>query len=252
MLKTRVIPCLLLKGESLVKSIQFKSYQYIGDAINTVRIFNQMQVDELIFLDIMATKEKRSPSLALLRNLADECFMPFTYGGGVTSCDQIRDILAIGVEKVSLNSKAFENPGFVKEASRYFGSQSIVVSIDVGKTFWGQYRVVLRGSEVTGVHPVVFARQMEEMGAGEILLTSIRQEGTWDGYDLPLLAEISSAVRVPVVAHGGAGSTEDFRKGVAQGKASAVAAGSLFLFQGKGLGILINYPDRDELQSVLG
>ena len=246
------MPCLLLKGESLVKTVKFRNPSYIGDAINTVRIFNQKEVDELIFLDIEATKEKRLPQFKFLEKLTSECFMPFTYGGGVRRLEDIKTILNLGVEKVCLNTYAVENPHFVKEASDMFGSQSIIISIDVKKSVIGRYEVVTNcGMRPTKIDPLDFAIKMQQMGAGEILLTSIDRDGTWEGYDTDILKRVTQAVGIPVIACGGAGKIEDLEIAVKLGLASAVALGSRVVYQGKGMGVLINFFPRQELERFL-
>jgi len=239
-----------LKGEALVKGIQFKNHRYVGDPLNAVHIFNAMEVDELILLDVGATSEKRKPNFKLIENIAGECFMPLAYGGGVWELDDVRKIFEIGVEKVVINSYAFENPEFIREAAKKFGSQSLIVSIDVKKNARGKYEVfVLSGKRGTGTDPVSYAQKMESMGAGEILLSSIDRDGTWKGYDTSLIRHVAEAVKIPVVACGGAGKMEDFSQAVKNG-ASAVAAGSLFVYQGKNRGVLINFPTKMELQGI--
>lgn len=253
MLRTRVIPCLLLRNRGLVKTVRFRNPSYIGDPINTVRIYNEKEVDELIFLDITATVEGKKPQLEFLYQIATECFMPFTYGGGVRSLDEMAAIYKLGAEKVALCTAAFEDPSLVERAAARFGRQAVVVAIDVKKQrFFGRgYSVFTRGGRTdTKVDPVTYARRIEELGAGEILLTSIDREGTMNGYDLDLIGLVASAVTIPVVANGGAGAIEDFRKAVTAG-ASALAAGSLVVFQGKNRAVLINFPSREELRAVL-
>jgi imidazole glycerol-phosphate synthase subunit HisF len=252
LLRARVMPCLLLKDWALVKTVRFKETSYIGDPVNAIRIYNEKEVDELILLDIMATREGRPPLFELLRDVASECFMPLCYGGGVRSLEDLKRLFGIGIEKVSVNSFAEESPGFIREASAAFGSQSIVVSIDVQKTFLGRYAVCSRGGQkMTKADPVDFARKMEAAGAGELLVTSIDRDGTWEGYDLDLLKRITSAVTIPVIACGGAGRVSHFGEAVARGGASAVAAGSMVVYQKKGMGVLINFPTREELEKEL-
>lgn len=253
MLKARVIPCLLLKNKGLVKTVQFKEPRYVGDPINAVWIFNQKEVDELIFLDIMATKESNKPSIELISKISDECFMPLTVGGGIRSVEDIKELLNAGAEKVSINTYAVENPSFIKEASDVFGSQSIVVSIDAKRHKKGLYEVFThRGTRPAGIDPVSLAVQMEGMGAGEILINSIDREGTMEGYDIQLIREVSDAVNIPVIACGGAGKLEDFADAINVGHASAVAAGSFFVFHGRRRAVLINFPTREELEPLLG
>lgn len=250
-MRPRVIVCLLLKGEGLVKGVNFSNHRYIGDPLNAVHIFNTKRVDELVFLDISATSEGRTISLDVVEEIADECYMPFAVGGGITTTKQIRDLLYVGVEKVCINTAAFNNPRLVKEASNMFGSQSIMVSVDVKKRFFGGYEVVVEsGGRGTGRDPVEYAMEVEGHGVGEILLTSVEKEGSMGGYDLNLTRQVSDSVNVPVIASGGAGSLQDFSKAVSEGHASAVAAGSLFVFHGPRRAVLINFPLQDELDAL--
>jgi cyclase len=252
MLKTRVIPCLLLKNLGLVKTIKFKDPTYVGDPINAVRIFNEKEVDELVFLDISATPQSRSPNFKLLADIASEAFMPFGYGGGVKDLGMIGALFNTGIEKVIINSHAAENPSLIREAARIYGSQSIVVSVDVKKSFLGGYSAFIHGgTRNTKRDPARYAKEMENLGAGEIFLNSIDRDGTMQGYDLELIKMVSRAVSIPVIACGGAGSVEDFASAVRKGEASAVSAGSMFVFQGKHRAVLITYPDIVELDKVL-
>ncbi len=253
MLQHRVIPCLLLNNAGLVKTRKFKKPVYVGDPINAIRIFNEKEVDELVLLDITASLENRGPNYELLRELASECFMPLAYGGGVTSIDQIRTLLRLGVEKVILNTALNRHPDFVREAVATFGSQAITASIDVRrKLFGGREVMLLSGTESTGLDPVAAARKAEELGVGEILLTAIDVEGSMEGYDIGLLSEVSRSVSVPVIASGGAGCLEDFVSAVRDGHASAVSAGSFFVFYGRHRAVLITYPEYKELCSLFG
>lgn len=252
MLKARVTPCLLLKNRGLVKTIKFKDPKYIGDPINAVKIFNEKEVDELILLDITATTEKKGLQIRLISEIASECFMPLCYGGGICSIDDIREIFKLGIEKVSINTCAVENPLFIKSAADAFGSQSIVVSIDVKKDLFGKYEIFTQsGKKNTKLDPIKFIKQMENMGAGEILINSIDREGTMQGYDIDLIKKVAESVSIPVIVCGGAGKIEDFEEAVKKGGASAVAAGSLFVFYGPNRAILINFPTRQELKTVL-
>ena len=253
MLKTRVIPCLLLQGRGLVKTIAFRRPRYVGDPINAVRIFNEKEVDEIIVLDIGATVEGKPPQTRLISEIASECFMPLAYGGGIRTVDQIREIFSLGVEKVVINSEASANPSFVRQAAEAFGSQSIIVSIDVKQTLFGSYEVRTHGGRKrTGRDPTTFAMEMADMGAGEIFLNSIDRDGTMGGYDIGLVRKVTGAVSIPVIACGGAGGIADFAAAVSQGGASAVAAGSLFVFHGKHRAVLISYPSIAELEQALG
>lgn len=252
MLKTRVIPCLLLKNEGLVKTVKFKNPKYVGDPLNAVKIFNEKEVDELIFLDIGATIENRKPPVKLISQIATECFMPFCYGGGVSSVEDIAELFKLGVEKVAINTQAVENPSLIKRAADLFGSQSIVVSIDVKKNLFGKYRVFTHGGKKgSKLDPVEFAVQMQEIGAGELLVNSIDRDGTMTGYDLTLIKKVSEAVTVPVIACGGASDLDDFADAVKKGGASAVSAGSMFVFQGQYRSVLITYPAINELERKL-
>jgi len=252
MLMTRVMPCLLLKNGSLVKTVKFKDPGYIGDPINAIRIYNEKEVDELIFLDITATTEHRPPPFKVLSEIASECFMPVTYGGGVRDIEDIRKILSLGIEKVAINSYAVENPEFVRAAADKYGSSTIVVSIDARRKMGNRYEVHTQGGrKATGVDPIKFAIKMGQMGAGEILLTSIDRDGTQEGYDIELIKNVTRAVGVPVIACGGAGKIEDFRTVVKEGGASACAAGSMVVYFGRNRAVLINFPTRSELERVL-
>ncbi len=252
MLMTRVMPCLLLKNGSLVKTVKFKDPGYIGDPINAIRIFNEKEVDELIFLDISATVEKRQPPFKVLSEIASECFMPVTYGGGVRDVETIRQILGLGIEKVAINSHAVENPDFVQAAAEKFGSSTIVVSMDVRRKMFGKYEVAIHGGRKgTGRDPVEFASAMEKLGAGEILLTAMDRDGTQEGYDIELIKSVTSAVGIPVIACGGAGKIEDFRLAVKEGGASACAAGSMVVYFGRNRAVLITFPEREKLEAIL-
>ena len=251
MLKTRVIPSLLLKGRGLVKGQQFKNHRYVGDPINAVQIFNKKLVDELLFLDISATSQECGPNYELLKDIASEAFMPFAYGGGVENCKQVEKLFNIGVEKEIINSAVFNNPQFITDASNIAGSQSIVISVDVKRNMIGSHTVYSNnGLKKTNRKPVEYAKQLEDLGAGEIVLCSINNEGTAKGYDLELLYEVSREVGIPVVASGGAGCLNDFKDAINIGKVSAVAAGNMFIFQGKLNAVLPSYPSPKELQDL--
>jgi cyclase len=252
MLKTRVIPCLLLKNGGLVKTVKFKDPKYVGDPINAVKIFNDKEVDELIFLDTTATIENRKPPINLISQIATECFMPFCYGGGIKTVEDIAQLFALGVEKVAINTQSVLNPSLIKQASDLFGSQSIVVSIDVKKNLFGKHRVYTHGGrKSTKLDPVDFAVQMQELGAGELFLNSIDRDGTMQGYDLDLIRKVSESVSIPLIACGGAGSLDHFAEAITKGGASAVSAGSFFVFQGTHRAVLITYPPLRELERRL-
>jgi cyclase len=244
MLQHRVIPCLQLLDDSLVKTVQFDKPAYIGDPINTVRIFNELEVDELCFLDIRATVQNKEPNIKLLRQIADECFMPLSYGGGIKSFETAKKILSIGFEKLVINSAAYANAELVTKLSRHFGAQSLIGSIDIKKNIWGKYQVYIQdGTKKISVDAIEWAKKLEHMGVGELLITSIDKDGTWSGYDLEIIKKISKAVKVPVIANGGAGETAHITEAINRGEASAVALGSMVVYQKKGMGVLINFPE---------
>lgn len=252
MLRIRVIPILLLKGFGLYKSFNFSTYKYIGDPINAIRIFNDKEVDELVFLDIEATSKNREPDLHVLTNIVSECFMPLSFGGGINSLDMIRDILNIGVEKIILNTGAFRNPGFVEEAVKFFGSTSVVVSIDAKKNILNNYSVYINGGkEKTKKSPVDWAIECEKLGVGEIMINSIDNDGMMNGYDWRLLKSVSDSVSIPVIASGGASSLSDFSKAIDECNVSAVAAGSFFVLHGRHKAVLIQYPSKKELEFLV-
>lgn len=229
MLKVRIIPTLLYKDVGLVKGIGFDSWRRVGSAMQAVKVYNMREVDELVFLDITATQEGRHPDFELVDELADECFMPMTVGGGVRTIDDVRRLLRVGADKVAINTSAVENPELVRQVAERFGSQCVAVSIDVRRTDNGYYEVhTYSGTHPTGINPVNLAQKVEEMGAGEILLTSIDRDGTMNGYDIKLIWSVSSSISIPVIASGGAGNYEHMFQALTQGKASAVAAASIF------------------------
>lgn len=250
MFRPRVIPCLLLKDKGLVKTVKFKDPTYVGDPMNAVKIFNDAKADELVFLDITATNDGRIPDIEVIQNIAEEAFMPFAVGGGINHIDQVRNLINAGAEKVIINTAAIENPSFLSEIAEIFGRQSIVVSIDV-KNDNGNYKIFTNsGKKEHEFDLVKTAKLMEESGAGEILINSIDNDGTREGYDLELIKTVSNAVKIPVIAIGGAGNYADLSNAVMEGAASAVAAGSLFVFIGRKRAVLINYPDAEELQEL--
>ena len=247
----RIIPCLLLRNNGLVKSIRFRDSVYIGDPINAVKIFNEKEVDELIFLDIDATNEKKEPPIGLISKISGECFMPFAYGGGIQNIQQIEEIIKAGAEKIIINTNAFRKKNFIKEAAKRFGSSTIVISIDVKKNFIGGRTVYINGGRYdTGRDPVEYAKEMENQGAGEIFINSIDRDGTMAGYDLELVKSVSEAVNIPVIACGGAGNLNDLKLAIKEGGASAASAGSLFVFHGKRRAVLITYPSYQKISNL--
>lgn len=252
MLKTRVIPCLLLMNGRLVKTIGFNKPNYVGDPVNTVRILNTKEVDELLFLDISATPRQQGPSFKLIQEIASECFMPFAYGGGITTLEEVKTLFNLGVEKITLNTIAHKDDTFVSKVADRYGNQSVIVSIDAKKNIFGSYYVYTEGGKrKTSLTPVEYAVNMQNKGAGEILLTSINRDGTMQGYDLALIKQVTQAVSIPVIACGGAGDLIDFAKAVNESGASAVATGSMVVYQGRNRAVLTKFPKREELASLL-
>lgn len=254
MLRPRIIPCLLVHNGGLVKTVKFGCPQYVGDPINAVRIFNEKEVDELIVLDIDATVHNREPDFNLIKNLAAECRMPFCYGGGVKTVQQIEKIISLGAEKVALSSIAVNNPGLICEAAVRVGSQSIVVVIDVKRNSMvgGIYEVFTHnGTRSAGLHPVDFARRVEEFGAGEVVVNSIDNDGVMNGYDMALVSQVRDGINLPITVMGGASSLNDIAVLVKSFGIIGAAAGSFFVFKGKYRAVLINYPSRPERDMIV-
>ncbi|SMC43375.1 cyclase [Desulfocicer vacuolatum DSM 3385] len=258
MLRPRIIPCLLIQNGGLVKTVKFAEPRYVGDPLNAVRIFNEKEVDELIVLDIDATAFGQEPDYGLIANLSGECRMPLCYGGGVKTPEHVERIISLGVEKVAISSAALTNSKLIYESSRRVGNQSLVVVLDVKKIglISKRYEVFTHnGKHSTGIHPVEFARQAEALGAGEILVNSIDQDGVMKGYDYALIDQVRGAVSLPISVLGGAGAVEDLRALVHRYGVIGAAAGSLFVFKGKYRAVLIQYPnsaDKDKLFSITG
>lgn len=251
MKRIRVIPVLLMRERGLVKSIRFSNYKYVGDPINAVRIFNEKEVDELAILDINASAGNQGPDIVLIESIVSEAFMPIAYGGGIANLEQAKRILSIGVEKLILNRSAIKNPTLISEIARQYGSQSVLVSIDYKKNYFGKISVYIEnGKTNAGISPLAFAKQIEEAGAGEILLNSIERDGSFSGYDLEMIREVSNAIGIPLIAAGGAGSLADFRQAALHG-ASAVSAGSMFVFQRPHRAVLISYPSINDLETYV-
>jgi len=253
MLRARIIPCLLIRNNGLVKTFKFSDDKYVGDPINAVRIFNEKEVDELIVVDIDASVQNREPDFRMIADLAAECRMPLCYGGGIKSADQARRIMSLGVEKVALSSGIIERPELITEIAQEVGSQSVVAVLDVRKTGHGlDYNVwTHNGTKDTGRSPVELAKEFEALGVGEIVINSIDNDGVMKGYDLDLVHQIKREVHVPMTVLGGAGSLQDFGKVIEKYGPMGVSAGSLFVFKGIYRAVLINYPShaqRDELQ----
>lgn len=252
MFRPRVIPCLLLENRRLIKTIQFKNGRYVGDPINTLRIFNEKEVDEIVILDTAATIKKQMPNFDFIAEMASECFMPLAYGGGIQTVESAKRILNLGVEKVIINSQAVREPEFIKKVADVAGSSSVVVSIDAKRNFLGKYQIFIDGGrKKVSLHPVEFAAQMQLMGAGEILLNLIDRDGMMLGYDLELIKKVVEAVDIPVIACGGGGSIQHFAEVLKSTKVAAVAAGSFFVFHGKHKAVLISYPSNQELLQLV-
>jgi len=249
-MRSRVIPVLTVSGDGLVRTRRFKHPSYVGDPLNAVRIFNEKEVDELFVLDISPDATGALGRWARFREMAEEAFMPMAFGGHLRSVARMEEVFRAGYEKVVLNTAVVECPGLVDEGAARFGSQSIVVSIDVARPLWRGPRVAVdRGRKITQLEPLPFARECVERGAGEILLRTIAHDGMMNGFDLDLVEQVSAVVTVPIVVTGGAGGLDHLRAGLRAG-AHAVAAGSQFVYQGSRRGVLINYPSAEEMESL--
>jgi cyclase len=250
MLQHRVIPALLLRNNGLVKTTQFKDPKYVGDPINAIRIFNEKEVDELMLLDITASKENREPNFEMIEQIAGECFMPLAYGGGVRTVEQAQRIYALGVEKICLQTSALENPGLVTELAQRFGSQSVMVSVDVKRNWMGKPQLYSSAKASSlGSDWIERTQQLVKAGAGEVLLNAVDKDGTLQGPDLALIEQLSQAINVPLIAVGGVGSMGDIKAAVNAG-ASAVAAGAFFVYHGPHRAVLITYPKYAELEAL--
>lgn len=251
MLRPRIIPCLLLHKGGLVKTVGFGSPKYVGDPLNAVRIFNEKEVDELIVLDIDATRQAREPDYNLLRNLAAECRMPLAYGGGVRTVEQFERLISLGIEKVALSAAALADPGLITQAASRVGRQSVVVVLDVRRR-GARYEVLTHnGTVATGVDALDFARRAEASGAGEIVVNSIDRDGQMKGYDLDLVRQVRERITLPMTALGGAGSLPDITALLHGCGLVGAAAGSLFVFKGVYRAVLINYPSRQDKEALL-
>lgn len=250
MFRPRIIPVLLLQGSGLVKTTQFKDPRYIGDPINTVRLFNNFAADELIVLDINATRERRTMHFDLIERIGSEAYMPFAVGGGFTTVEQMRKAIRAGAEKVILNSAAV-NLELIREASQELGSQSVVASIDVKKGWFGGRVVYTVGGTKRCALPLIeYAQRLSAAGVGELIINPIDRDGMMQGYDLELIRSVTESVSLPVIALGGAGNLQDCRDAIVKGGAHAAAAGSLFIYHGARRAVLINYPSKEELQAL--
>ena len=253
MLYPRIIPCLLVHKKGLVKTTKFKDPKYVGDPINAVKIFNEKEVDELIVIDIDASIEGKEPDFKMIQNLAIECRMPLCYGGGIKTVEQAQQIFSLGVEKIAISSLAVENPTIITEMAKRVGNQSVVVVIDVRKKLLSnKYEVYIHnGTKSTGIDPVQFAVEMEKLGAGEIVINSIDQDGVMKGYDMNLINKIREVISIPLTVMGGAGSIDDIGNVINEHGIIGVAAGSFFVFKGKYRAVLINYPTAYEKAALI-
>lgn len=246
--RVRIIPVLLLNKGGLYKTVNFKNAKYIGDPINSVKIFNEKEADELLLLDYTASVEGRGPDFGKIAEIAGEAFMPMAYGGGIRSLNDAKKVFDSGFEKVVLNSVLFDDLPLVEKIGAIYGAQAVVGCIDVKKSLFGGTKAYsLSGTKKSSHSPLQWAKKLEEVGAGEIIVNSIDRDGTWGGYALDVIAEVAHSVKVPVIACGGAGSVNDFNSAVTAG-ASAVAAGSMFVYQKKGMGVLISFPSALRIQ----
>jgi len=242
MLLSRYIPCLLLKDKGLVKSINFKKYKYIGDPLNAVKIFNEKEADELMFIDIEASKKKKEIDYKLLEKIANQSFMPLCYGGGIKTIQQMKRIFYIGYEKISLNTIALNDLSIVKKASETFGSQSVVITVDIKKNLFGKYQIFSHTKKkVLRIPFLEYIKKVIKNGAGEIVINNVDRDGKMNGFDLKLMRQISDVVDIPIIALGGAGKFQDMTDVIKLSNISAAAAGSLFVYQGPNKAVLINY-----------
>ena len=252
MLVNRLIPVLLLQDQGLYKTVKFKKPVYVGDPRNAVKIFNEKEVDELCLLDIGASKESKEPDFDFIGELTNECFMPIAYGGGITSLDHIKRLFSLGVEKVVLNSVLFTQPDLVRDAAQIYGNQSIVASVDVKRTLFKKLEVrSVGGTKKENVDLPEFLKHLVSLGAGEVIINSIDKDGTMGGMDTDLIKLVADQLDIPVVACGGVGALEHIREGITTGGASAIGAGSFFVFHGKHRAVLITYPPRKEVRQIL-
>ena len=244
----RIIPALLLRDNSLVKTKKFKKENYIGDPINAVKIFNDKEVDEIIFLDICASKKQQQPNFEMIEKISSECFMPLAYGGGIKTIEQVKKIFRIGVEKIIINSAAINDYNFLKEIINFVGSQSVIISIDVKRTIFGKYKVYSHQLEKNIETDLLDLLEIaNEVGVGEVFINSVDRDGMMNGYDIELLNLVSSNINMPLIACGGAGNITHLKEGLNKGGAHAVSAGSMFVYHGKHNAVLINYLDKTQL-----
>lgn len=243
----RIMPCLLIKEKRLVKTVNFNNPKYVGDPINAVKIYNDKEVDELVILDINATKQKSRIDFNLIQEFASECFMPLAYGGGIRTIDDFTRVFKLGVEKIIINSLLIDNSKIVKEAIELFGSQSIIASVDVIKSNDGIYLPYSHSGRNIDMDLFEFIDFITDLGVGELLLTSVDQEGTWDGFDLELLNLVNKQVNIPIIANGGCGKNEDLKSVLYEVGIQAASLGSMAVYQKKDMGVLIRFPRRNDI-----
>lgn len=245
MRRIRIIPVLLLRNGGLYKTVKFKKPVYVGDPINAVKIFNEKEADEIILLDYNATADKRDVDYKAIEEISGEAFMPMAYGGGIKTLDDAKRVFDSGFEKVVLNSVLFKDLKLINQIADIYGAQAVVGSVDFKKNLLGKSKVYsASGTKSTGHDPVEWCKTLQENGVGEIMINGIDKDGTWEGYDLEIVKKVSDNINVPLIVCGGAGSVDDMKEAVSSG-ASAVAAGSMFVFQKKGMGVLISFPSED-------
>jgi cyclase len=244
----RIIPCLLYDGSGLVKTVKFKNPTYIGDPINAIKIYNDKEVDELILIDINASKQKRKPNFDKIADMASEAFMPFAYGGGVKTFEDFVTLYKLGIEKVVVNSLIQENPEVIKKVVAHYGAQAVVACLDFKKPMFGVKEPYSYIGNKIKLSLLDYAKYLEkEIGVGELMLTSVDNEGTWDGYDFEITEKILNSVEIPVIASGGCGSLQDLKKILYEVNANAAAIGSMAVYSKKGMGVLINFPNRNQV-----
>ena len=249
--RARVIPILLLQNSGLYKTVKFKDPKYVGDPINAVRIFNEKQCDEIILLDILASKKNKEINYNLIQEIATECFMPLAYGGGISNLTEIENVLKLGVEKIVINSALFYSSDLLKQAVKEFASSTIVASVDIKKNIWGKQIVYSHSDKkIAIIDPIAYLKFLEECGAGEIMINDVDRDGTMIGYDLDLINKLSNSVNVPLISAGGCRDINDIKNIYLQTNASAAAAGSLFVFHGKHRAVLISYPAPEEINLI--
>lgn len=244
----RIIPCLLYDGNGLVKTIQFKNPSYIGDPINAIKIFNDKEVDELILIDINASKQKRKPNFDKIADMASETFMPFAYGGGVKTFDDFVNLYKIGIEKIIVNSLIHENPNIIKKVISHYGSQAVVACVDVKKSLFGKKNPYSYVGHKIKLNLIEYTNYLaNDLGVGELMLQSVDRDGTWEGYDNEIIAEIVNKIEIPIIASGGCGSVDDLKQVLYESHVNAAAIGSMAVYSKKGMGVLINFPDREKV-----